>query len=64
MGWTPLRAKLSSCREGTGHTIYYLSALAHSIPGPVRVLFGGEQMDKEAEDEGLGGGTVWRIAAP
>lgn len=58
-GWTPLKAKLSSCGEDTGPSIYYLSTLAPSLPGPVRVLFGGEQMDEEAEDVGLGGGMGW-----
>lgn len=41
-----------------GHTVCYLSALAPSIPGPARVFFGGEQMDREAGDEELGGGLV------
>uniref|UniRef100_G3T6F9 beta-D-galactosyl-(1->3)-N-acetyl-beta-D-galactosaminide alpha-2,3-sialyltransferase n=1 Tax=Loxodonta africana TaxID=9785 RepID=G3T6F9_LOXAF len=51
---TPLTDNPSSCREDTGHTICYLSSLAASIPGPL-----GEQMDREAGGEGLGGGTPY-----
>ncbi|XP_049554865.1 uncharacterized protein C20orf173 homolog isoform X3 [Orcinus orca] len=61
---TPLRAQPSSCREDRAHTICYLSALTPPIPGPARVPFGGEQMDREVGDEGLGGGVVWRAGEP
>ncbi|XP_058893536.1 LOW QUALITY PROTEIN: uncharacterized protein C20orf173 homolog [Kogia breviceps] len=60
----PTESSASSCREDRAHTVCYLSALTPFIPGPARVPFGGEQMDREVGDEGLGGGVVWRAGEP
>ncbi|XP_028025155.1 LOW QUALITY PROTEIN: uncharacterized protein C20orf173 homolog [Balaenoptera acutorostrata] len=60
----PTESSASSCREDRAPTICYLSALTPSILGPARVPFGGEQMDREVGDEGLGGGVVWRAGEP